>query len=403
MSSFGRFTQALGGVVETLSYASPTLTLTQSVGTSPLTTTISGGGISGSGTTGTLPKWTGSTSLGNSALVESASYIQSSKRIEADDAGYGLVAFSSAGNRQVNIGINTGEPAIQATLLNGTARQISINPNGGNTFIGSQSVIGNQLFLNALYANGITFLNTNIGVDNRNFRIISDQSVYGDFQIQKSTTQGGSTYTNLLSFAQNGDALFYKLVNINTNNGNILNFGLNGQPTITLYQNSTLFGLYNNTTGLTDFSINNTSGSAIFRSSVTALQATIKANNVFNQDGDGQITIRGASAIEKALLIGFDTTSNYGYLQSIWQGNSARPLILQPFAGSVGIGIASPDTSAKFQVDSTTQGLLVPRMNEDDINNIASPADGLLVYNLDQQVHCFWDSTGWHKYTHTNM
>jgi hypothetical protein len=70
MSSFGRFTQALGGVVETLSYASPTLTLTQSVGSSPLTATIPSGGISGSGTTNYLPKFTGSTIIGNSLLFD---------------------------------------------------------------------------------------------------------------------------------------------------------------------------------------------------------------------------------------------------------------------------------------------------------------------------------------------
>jgi hypothetical protein len=70
MSSFGRFTQALGGVVETLSYASPILTLTQSVGTTPLTATIPSGGISGSGTTNNLPKFTASTIVGNSKFFD---------------------------------------------------------------------------------------------------------------------------------------------------------------------------------------------------------------------------------------------------------------------------------------------------------------------------------------------
>jgi hypothetical protein len=70
MSSFGRFTPAIGGVVETLSYASPTLTLTQSVGTTPLTATIPSGGISGSGTTNNLPKFTASTIVGNSKFFD---------------------------------------------------------------------------------------------------------------------------------------------------------------------------------------------------------------------------------------------------------------------------------------------------------------------------------------------
>ena len=71
MSSFGRFTQALGGVVETLSFTSPTLTLTQSEGSSPLTATIPAG-VSGSGTSTFFPKWNTATSLNNSLMYQSA-------------------------------------------------------------------------------------------------------------------------------------------------------------------------------------------------------------------------------------------------------------------------------------------------------------------------------------------
>jgi hypothetical protein len=109
-------------------------------------------GVEGSGTIGTLAKFTASSTIGNSALVEASSYIQSSKRIEADDAGYGLVAFSSSGNRQVVLGVNTGEPAIQGTLLNGTPRQLAINPSGGDVGIG----ISNPLGLLHLFKAGAT-------------------------------------------------------------------------------------------------------------------------------------------------------------------------------------------------------------------------------------------------------
>ena len=71
MSSFGRFTPAIGGVVETLSYSSPTLTLTQSEGTTPLTATIPAG-VSGSGTSTFFPKWNTATSLNNSLMYQSA-------------------------------------------------------------------------------------------------------------------------------------------------------------------------------------------------------------------------------------------------------------------------------------------------------------------------------------------
>jgi hypothetical protein len=71
MSSFGRFTPAIGGVVETLSFTSPTLTLTQSEGSSPLTATIPAG-IGGSGTSTFFPKWNTSSTLNDSLMYQSA-------------------------------------------------------------------------------------------------------------------------------------------------------------------------------------------------------------------------------------------------------------------------------------------------------------------------------------------
>jgi hypothetical protein len=45
------------------------------------------------------------------------------------------------------------------------------------------------------------------------------------------------------------------------------------------------------------------------------------------------------------------------------------------------IGAATPDASAKFEVASTTKGLLPPRMTTTQRDAIASPADGLVIYD----------------------
>ena len=54
-----------------------------------------------------------------------------------------------------------------------------------------------------------------------------------------------------------------------------------------------------------------------------------------------------------------------------------------PASGSVGIGTTTPDPSAKLDVRSTNKGLLMPRVTQAQRNAIPSPANGLLVYQTD--------------------
>jgi hypothetical protein len=71
--------------------------------------------------------------------------------------------------------------------------------------------------------------------------------------------------------------------------------------------------------------------------------------------------------------------------------------------GNVLIGTTTDVTSSKLTIDSTTQGVLVPRMTTTQINAIGSPANGLIVYNTTLAVLCFYDGTGWKKVSHSNM
>jgi hypothetical protein len=83
---------------------------------------------------------------------------------------------------------------------------------------------------------------------------------------------------------------------------------------------------------------------------------TVVANDVFFQDSSGQLVITGATDINKSLSIGFDTTSNYAYMQSMLKGTSARPLILQPFGGNVISGTTTDNGVDKLQVNGTILG-----------------------------------------------
>jgi hypothetical protein len=71
-----------------------------------------------------------------------------------------------------------------------------------------------------------------------------------------------------------------------------------------------------------------------------------------------------------------------------------------------GIGmftLGNPDSSAALEIASTTKGLLVPRMTTTQINAIAGPAAGLVVYNTTLNVLCYRDNVGWKKVTSTVM
>lgn len=69
----------------------------------------------------------------------------------------------------------------------------------------------------------------------------------------------------------------------------------------------------------------------------------------------------------------------------------------QAIAQNVGINAtgAAPHTSAILDVSSTTKGVLFPRMTTAQRNAIASPAEGLMVYNTDCKDINFYNGTTW--------
>lgn len=63
---------------------------------------------------------------------------------------------------------------------------------------------------------------------------------------------------------------------------------------------------------------------------------------------------------------------------------------------NVGIGTNNPDASALLELSNNSKGLLVPRMTTTERNAIATPANGLLVYDI--TANCFYyyaGGTGW--------
>lgn len=64
---------------------------------------------------------------------------------------------------------------------------------------------------------------------------------------------------------------------------------------------------------------------------------------------------------------------------------------------SVGIGfnLNTVEASAVFEINSTTKGVLLPRLTTTQRDAIASPANGLVVYNTTSDTIDFFDGTNW--------
>lgn len=63
------------------------------------------------------------------------------------------------------------------------------------------------------------------------------------------------------------------------------------------------------------------------------------------------------------------------------------------------VGASVLDASAVVEIDSTTKGVLVPRMTTTQRDAIASPAEGLLIYNLTTHTLNVHNGTAWKAVT----
>lgn len=68
-----------------------------------------------------------------------------------------------------------------------------------------------------------------------------------------------------------------------------------------------------------------------------------------------------------------------------------------------GTTITTPNASAVLDIQSTTMGVLLPRMTDAQITGIATPANGLMAYSTDQNCPAFYDGTGWRKISHSAL
>ncbi|MDF1696766.1 MAG: tail fiber domain-containing protein [Saprospiraceae bacterium] len=65
------------------------------------------------------------------------------------------------------------------------------------------------------------------------------------------------------------------------------------------------------------------------------------------------------------------------------------------YCQSVGIGTTTPHNSAALQIEDTSKGLLIPRMNSTQRTAISTPAEGLIVYDYSLKSIMIYKNSNW--------
>jgi len=81
-------------------------------------------------------------------------------------------------------------------------------------------------------------------------------------------------------------------------------------------------------------------------------------------------------------------------------GTQIGDSLLFDSGAGIGLGTASINASALFQMDSTTRGFLPPRMTQAQRLAIGSPAQGLIVYQSDSVIGLYiYSNSVWRSLT----
>lgn len=99
---------------------------------------------------------------------------------------------------------------------------------------------------------------------------------------------------------------------------------------------------------------------------------------------------------DSSLAATYTGSSAWGF----YQRNNTAKTIKNKLEGNTLVGAGTQNASAAFEVLSTTQGLLLPRMTKTQRDAIASPAAGLAIYQTDNTPGLrVYNGTNWIKYS----
>lgn len=149
----------------------------------------------------------------------------------------------------------------------------------------------------------------------------------------------------------------------------------------------------------------NTDGAAPNGSAMLDVKSTDKGILIPRVAGTGSI----ASPVQGLLIYSTSDDSFYYYDGGTWLKLATGTITPSQWtttgsdiyynSGGVAIGNTGVDGSAILDINSTTKGILIPRLSESDRLSISSPVQGLLVYQNDNGAYSegfYYYSVDWH-------
>jgi len=301
------------------------------------------------------------------------------------------------------------------TTTNAIARGIYYNPTITNLQVAQhraiETVTGDVLF-------GTTSGLVGIGTIYTGWRL----NVDGAIRAQRIDLTGSAGPGHvMLRIDDNGTVLRNNTFNINSGNGNA---GQNANLAVGFYD-STLARLY-------------VKGSGSTSATTSLLVQNSSSNNTLQVLDDASVIINGNNTSSTTLLRANNSSGNYaiktlnnyrtdfGYFSSGNTGTFLDTDVSSAFraglpsispswyaayfscaGGDVRVGQATNGTNANpcaiLQANSTTQGMLPPRMTDAQIRAIASPVNGLVAYNTTIDHLCAYQGGAWVKFNHSPM
>lgn len=307
------------------------------------------------GLTGTIGSFIDNT--GNSPLRFSSTTASSKTGYLYADAT--IIGITDTLNASAGLGgIFFNSTTKQTLLFNNGATSLSISSNGAATFSSSVTALSG-----AFGNTGGFIVNYSGSVASRSWRLINDINNFGEFSIQQSTTQTGSTYSDILVFNSTGAATFSSTItsgSISANAGNrTLTF-----DNITNYGQSLIINSAGNlplilqTNGTNALTINSIQA-ASFTNKVTITSSTDNSPLVFTST---TASSKNGYLYADASIIGITDTLNAGAnLGGVFFNSTTKETLLfnngnvtmkMTSTGIVGIGNSAG--VGKLQVWSTT-------------------------------------------------